>query len=104
MIVMKGMKTGGTSDSSVLLSRGLARMPAGGLNHIPKVSELLVPPLDQVLDLEPLQLAHRLGDVLLEVVCGGMRVAVCPAEGFLNDPINHAQRPQVPARQLQAFG
>ena len=38
-----------------------------------------------------LEVAQGLGDVLLEVVGGGVRVAVGAAEGFGDDRVDHAE-------------
>src|SRR4051812_12071517 len=61
------------------LSRDPRRLTLG-FEHLSHVAELLVAPLDEVLDLEAPQLAERLGNVLFEVVGSGVRIAVGAAE------------------------
>src|SRR6266496_2260707 len=68
---------------------------AGGFDDHALVAELLVAPLEQVVDLAPLEVAQGFGDVLFEAVGGGVGVAVGAAEGFLDDRIDHAQLHQV---------
>src|SRR4051794_16956554 len=75
------------SDSARRAGRGLTTR----LDVLAELAELLVAALEQVLGLHALQVAERLGEVLLEVVGGGVRVAVGAAERLLHDRVDHAQ-------------
>src|SRR4051812_15006705 len=77
------------------LSRDARRPALRRLKILPLVPELLIPAFNQVLDLEPLELAEGLGDELFEVVGGGVGVAVSAAEGLGDDLVDDAELEQV---------
>jgi hypothetical protein len=65
-------------------------LPRFRLRVFPKLPELFVPAFEEIFDFAPLEIAKGLGNVLPQIVGGGVRVAVSAAEGFGDDRIDHA--------------
>src|SRR5438445_5727084 len=62
------------------LPRGFDVLLQGLLDHHAQIAEALVAAFEQILDLRAFQRTQRLGDVLVEAVGGGVRVAMGAAE------------------------
>src|SRR2546423_2758709 len=92
------------APSEVKLPRSPRRGAPRLLDDHAHLPELLVAALEQVLGLTTLQVAQRLGDILLEAVGGGVGVAVGAAERLGDDRVNHPELTQVAAGELEALG
>src|SRR5438094_10359934 len=83
------------------LSHRPCRPLLGCFQHLSHLTELVVAPLEQGVELHSLEFAQGLGEELFQTVGGGVGVAVGAAQWFGNDRVDHAKLLEVLAGELE---